>query len=266
MNRNQLFEKVFKAKYQNKYWNSIFELRKFADQEMIDKCLSLINTDDDKLKMIGIDILSQLGTNREDFVNILLEKIFEILQNSDNEKLISSCLLAIGHNNKKVYSKQLKILEKFKFSKSKEIRYYLVFSVLAKKNKIAVDILMKLSNDKSPKVRDWAVFGLGELINLDNQQIRKILFERSFDKDDQTKQEAIKGLANRKDERVTKIIFDELKSENFGSLLFDTILNLENRILFLPELEKIFRNSQNDSYINEDWKKDLEFLINELKN
>lgn len=58
----KLFEKAYKAKTDNNYWNQIFQLRKFTTQEMISECFLLIDSDDLKSKQIGIDILSQLGS------------------------------------------------------------------------------------------------------------------------------------------------------------------------------------------------------------
>ena len=37
-NRNLIFDKILKAKNKNFYWDKIFELRKFVDPEMINKC------------------------------------------------------------------------------------------------------------------------------------------------------------------------------------------------------------------------------------
>ena len=263
-NRNLIFDKILKAKNKNFYWDKIFELRKFVDPEMINKCFSLINSKEDNFKIIGIDILSQLGSNRKKFINSLLNKIFMILESTENEKLIYSSLIAIGHNNNKLTQKQIKIFEKFSKSKSKEIRFALAFSLLSVENQLAISILTHLSRDRSPKVRDWAIFGLGTQIDIDNQQIREALFERCFDKDEQTKQEAINGLAKRNDKRVNDIIFQELKSENFGSLLFDTIISLENGKIFLPELERIYKKSKNDLTINKEWLEELEFCIKQL--
>jgi len=265
-NRNKLFEKAIKAKSQNLYWKTIFELRTFVDDEMIEKCFELINSKSQKSKIIAIDILSQLGTKRTKFAKKLIKKLFEFLQESENEKLTRSCLIAISHNNKFITKKQIKFLEKFKNDKSKEIRYALIFSILTLEDETAINILIKLSDDRSPKIRDWSLFGLGTQIEIDNKEIRKTLYKHCFDKDDQSKQEAIKGLANRNDERVYEIVLNELKSENFGSLLFETIMQIKNGEKFLPELRKILKNSKKDKNVNKVWISDLKNCISVLEN
>lgn len=266
MDRDKLILKAEKSKNQNSYWISIFQLRKFADNEMIEKCFELINSENIKSKIIGLDTLSQLGQKRKKFSKKLINIIFELLQNCDDEKLIISCLFAIGHNNKYLTKRQIKFLEKFKSSNSKEIRYALAFSILALENEIAINILIKLSDDRSPKVRDWALFGLGTQIEVDTKEIRDVLFKHSFDKDDQAKQEAIKGLANRDDFRVNNIILEELNSENFGSLLFETIMQIKDGDYYLPKLKSIYEKSKNDKKINQEWFSDLENCINILEN
>lgn len=135
----KLFENAYQAKTDNNYWNQIFRLRKFVNQKMISDCFELIDSDDLKYKRIGIDILSQLSVDRKSFMPKLFEKIFKIFEDSTNEKLIYTGLLAIGHNNKFVKIKHLSILKKFKHSKSIAVRNALTFSLLGIEKKDAID-------------------------------------------------------------------------------------------------------------------------------
>lgn len=261
-----LFEKAYKAKTEKNYWNQVTQLRSFVNKEMVSECFMLIDSDDLKSKQIGIDVLCQLGRNRKNFIKELLEKLFYIFETTSDEKLICTSLFAIAHNNEYLKDKDIKTLEKFNHSTSKDIRYALVHSLLGIKNKTATEILIKLAKDKSPKVRDWATFGLGTQIKTDNEEIRNALYKNCFSKDNQTRQEAIKGLANRKDERVKDIILKELYSENFNSLLFDTLMNIENGDFFLPQLENIYNSCKDNKDINEDWLGDLKNCIEVLEN
>lgn len=260
-----LIEKAHKAKTQTNYWNQIMMLRQFVNEEMISKCFQLINSNDSKFKQIGIDVLSQLGQNRKSFVKELFEKLFYFFETSTDEKLIYTSLLAIAHNNKYLKDKEIKILEKYQKSTSKDIRYALTHSLLGIKNKRAIVIMMKLSQDKSPKIQDWATFGLGTQIKIDNVEIRDVLYKNCFSKDNQTRQEAIKGLANRKDERVKDIILKELNSQNFSLLIFDTLMNIEDGDLFLPQLENIYNSCRDKQDINKDWLEDLKNCIEVLQ-
>ncbi|MCS3871018.1 hypothetical protein J3D55_003934 [Chryseobacterium ginsenosidimutans] len=260
-----LIQKAYKAKTETNYWNQITPLRQFVNEEMISECFQLIDSDDVKYKQIGIDILCQLGRKRKGFVKELFEKVFEIFETSTDENLIFTSLFAIGHNNEYLKVKQIKALEKFQNSKSKNIRYALTFSLLGIENEKAIKMLINLAQDRSPRVQDWATFGLGTQIETDNEEIRNILYKNCFSKDDQTKQEALKGLANRNDERAKEIILQELKNGNFGGLLFDTILNIKNGEEYISYLISIYNKFKDDKSINKQWLSELKNCIEVLK-
>jgi HEAT repeat protein len=59
-----------------------------------------------------------------------------------------------------------------------------------------------LAADEDSDVRDWATFGLAQQITLDTPAIREVLARRLTDSDDDTRAEAIVGLAERGDERA----------------------------------------------------------------
>lgn len=69
--------------------------------------------------------------------------------------------------------------------------------------------------------------------------MKETLFARATDKHADTKDEAILGLAIRKDFRVKELIQQELLTESFGSLLFEAIEEIQD-ITFLPNLENLF--------------------------
>ena len=46
---------------------------------MIEKCFELMNSEQDKSKILAIDILSQLGSKRKKFAKKLINKLFVFL-------------------------------------------------------------------------------------------------------------------------------------------------------------------------------------------
>lgn len=100
---------------------------------------------------------------------------------------------------------------------------------------------------------------MGSQIKTDNHEIRNILYKNSLSKNDQIRQEAIRGLANRDDGRVKELILSELDRENFGTLFFDTLLNIKNGKDYLPNITEIYKKYKNDHHINSE-------LLNDLKN
>jgi HEAT repeat protein len=67
---------------------------------------------------------------------------------------------------------------------------------------LAVQTLLILTRDPDEDVRNWAVFGLGNLGDADSTEIRDALFARLNDSNEEVREEALVGLAKRKDTRV----------------------------------------------------------------
>ena len=130
------------------------------------------------------------------------------------------------------------------------------------KKKKAIKSLIILSTSKINSVKNWATFGLGTLIEKDSKHIRKALWNRINDKHEETKFEAIVGLAKRKDIRIKKIIKKELHQKEFGSLLFEAISELQDNS-FLPLLKKIHKKEHINTNIG--WIYDLKRCITSLK-
>ncbi len=66
----------------------------------------------------------------------------------------------------------------------------------------ALNALIELSADADAKVRDWATFALGTLAEADSPALRDALAARLDDADEDTRMEAVHGLALRGDERA----------------------------------------------------------------
>ncbi|MBN2693541.1 hypothetical protein JXR93_02665 [bacterium] len=120
------------------------------------------------------------------------------------------------------------------------------------------------TNDKNEVIRDWATFGIGSQIDLDNEKIRAALWKRVDDTDSDTKFEAISGLAKRGDLKIKETIRNELIAGEFGSLIFEAIDYLDGKE-FLPLLKECFEKSQKESDINPSWLSDLKNIINSLE-
>jgi hypothetical protein len=98
------------------------------------------------------------------------------------------------------------------------------------------DALIALSNDPSPKVRDWATFGLGVILDLDTPAIRETLRARLWDSDIDTQLEALVGLAERRDPLVLDLLSDKLCAETVDRLTVDAARAFADPVLLPPLL------------------------------
>jgi HEAT repeat protein len=69
-------------------------------------------------------------------------------------------------------------------------------------------------SDKDSEVRDWATFGLGGLGDFDSPKIREALFKNLSDEDEDVREEALVGLARRKDPRSVPEVISALKDKD----------------------------------------------------
>lgn len=104
---------------------------------------------------------------------------------------------------------------------------------------------MELSRDVETEVRDWATFGLGAGSEVDSPEIHAALVARLADEDDETRGEALVGLAQRKDPRVIAAISKELASDAVNHLAIEAARQMPDES-FLPALETLLRASPDD--------------------
>jgi hypothetical protein len=83
-----------------------------------------------------------------------------------------------------------------------------------------VQTLISLTTDRDPEVRNWATFGLGTLLAAaDTPGIRAALRDRLSDSDAETREEAVCGLARRRDRTVTGLLGGLLAADEGAHVL-----------------------------------------------
>ena len=260
----KIFDRLMNNKSQKTYWDNIAELRKRKTEDIYNKAFKLAKSKNNKNKIIGIDILAQFGFNPRIRQKETINLYFEILECKPNDAILFALFFAISHNNKNLAKKQVIKLTEFKNSENKDIRYSLVSALSGIDDLLAIETLIELSKDKFSLIRNWATFGIGTLSDLNNNQIITALWLRTKDKHQETKLEAILGLANRNQVLVKQQIIQELKNGEFGILLFDAVKALNDKDL-IPYLEYNLKSAKNDSGIKEVWITDLKACLRTLK-
>jgi HEAT repeat protein len=78
---------------------------------------------------------------------------------------------------------------------------------------------MGLAQDTDEHVRDWATFGLGVLGQVDSPEIREALVTRLSDTNLDVREEALVGLAKRKDRKAIPALIGELSQGDLSDRL-----------------------------------------------
>ncbi len=261
----KIFNRLLNNKTQKTYWDNISELRKRPNQDVFEKAYEFAKSKNDKQKIIGLDILQQLGFEPRYNKKQTVELLFELLEKNQPENVLKSIFHGIGHNNDELSNKQISKLIEFKDLENIDVKHALISAISGIENLKAINVLIDFTKDKASSIRNWATFGIGNLIDSDNTDIRNALWDRVNDNDFETKSEAIVGLANRKDKRIKDIIISELENGDYGTLLFEAILTIKDKD-FLPLLNRNLEIAKKDKDdIKNGWVLALEGTIDELK-
>jgi HEAT repeat protein len=260
----KVFDRLLNNKSQKTYWNNILELRKRAPKDVYNQAYILAKSESDKKKIIGIDVLAQLGFDPRIGQNKTVELYFELLENRQSDNVLFAIFFGISHNNENLTKSQVLKLIEFKHSENNDVRYSLVSAISGIDNPKAIETLIELSEDKLSSIRNWATFGIGTLSEENNDRIINALWNRVKDKHQITKLEAIVGLANRNDVKVKEEIIKELKNGEYGTLLFDAIETLKDKD-FIPYLKSNLNSAKNDNGIKKEWIADLTQCLSNLE-
>ncbi len=98
------------------------------------------------------------------------------------------------------------------------VRHAVVLVLTTEVCPAAMTWLVRMSRDTDHNARDWATFALGALFDTDTCEIRVALLDRVADPHDDTRGEALGGLARRSDPRVVDWLKTEFASDGVGSL------------------------------------------------
>ena len=257
----KLFDRLSNNRSDSTYWDNVRELRSRPNNHVFEKAVELTNSKQPKDRKTGVNILAQLGVSPRPFYDTTIVLFFNILEKETDTDIIEALLYAIGHNNSVLNNEQIEKICSFKDFIYKES---LVSASLGIDNEKAIDTLIYLSENTSANVRNWATFGIGTQIERDTVPIREALWKRIKDKNEDTKFEAIAGLAKRRDKKVISIIQKELMTENYQGLLYEAITSM-NDTQFIPILKEHFNKNKSNTDINPQWLNDLKNCIDSLE-
>lgn len=211
----ELFDVAANSENNDEAREALWALRYRGDREIFVKAKELCESGKPRLRELGVDILCQLGIPQRAFPDECTDILLNLLSSEVHPHVLSSIGWGLGHLEAE---RGIEPLSKLRKHSDAEVRFAVVGGLLGFEDDLAIATLIELSRDEDDDVRDWATFGLGTQIEVDRQDIRDALADRLLDTHDDTRAEALFGLAKRNDPWGLAPLIRELSSDCVGSL------------------------------------------------
>jgi hypothetical protein len=172
----------------------------------------------DSLQILGLIVLRERFCEKNlPPMNLLMELVDVFKKRSSGmvTRLFFEYLQSI------INKENIHIIVPLSDSESPDIRSFTAKLLANIEVPLSIESLIKLSRDVESDVRDWATFGLAIGIKSTSNEVVNALTERLEDADDNTRAEAIMGLALRNNEAVIAKIIEELKFLTVGKLVIE---------------------------------------------
>lgn len=214
-----LFERAKAEQDEDARWKYITALHRRADREVVDEAMELLNSENADDRVLGLDILGQVGTPAKPFLDERLSRVKRLLGEENDPGVLAAGATALGHLGD---PRGIDPLVQLAHHPNEDVRFAVAWalppSLGSPEDERGIQRLIELSNDQDEKVRDWAVFGLGTRLDSDSTDVREALYQRIDDPDDDTRDEALLGLARRGDMRVIEPLLTRLRSDEVSEL------------------------------------------------
>ena len=224
-------------------WDTVVALQFRGTRDVLDAARRLCEGSSVEKRVLGADILGQLGVPERSFPEESVTLLLSLLSENEPPRLLNAASTALGHHTD---PRKIEPLLALLDHPSSEVRFGVVHGLGECDTANVIAALITLSHDSEPDVRDWATFALGSLIDTDNVDIRQALFERLTDDDPDTRGEALVGLARRGDPRVFDLIEAELKKDKPDDFVIEAAEELAD-----PRLQAILDQARKQ------WVRDL---------
>ena len=190
----------------------IWALRERVEPATFHKCAAWAESPEPERREAAADILGQLGYSQDyPFAQQSVPIIERLLADSDEEVLASA--LAACHY---LGILDASVLVPFAAHSDQSVRFAAMQALTGRSDPVSTGGLIALTRDSDNDVRNWATFGLGQMTDADNPDIREALLARVGDDDPEIRGEALVGLAKRGDRRALTPLAKELAGEFHG--------------------------------------------------
>lgn len=212
---DELISAILSGPDEDLAWDAIGALHWRGTREVLDRAVQLCRSNCAVERRMGADILGQLGIPDRTFPESCLRPLLSMLESENDHDVLQATLVALSHLR---MPEAIVPASRFRQHPDPDVRHGVVLALTGHEEEQALGVLIELTRDSEAHVRDWATFALGSQVDLNTPELREALVERLSDEDDDTRAEAIVGLAQRGDRRVLPVLLKELASDSVGKL------------------------------------------------
>lgn len=210
---------LFAATLQDDYdsdapWEAVTELQRLGTREVLSTAVDWCGSADPLKRARGADILSQIGKTADHpsihYPDECFAALSGLASTESETRPLCSAIYGLGHQEN---ADAVHLVKGFCCHSSSDVRFATAFALGSFADQPdAAKALLELSCDSDDDVRDWATFGLGVLGQGDSPEIRDALAARLNDPCADAREEAMIGLAKRKDRRVLSPLISALEA------------------------------------------------------
>ncbi|WP_246090081.1 ankyrin repeat domain-containing protein [Nonomuraea deserti] len=187
------------------WWIVADALAKRGDEETYEALSRLCVSEDAREREFGVDAIAQFGVTEDEkpYVDRTLPLLRKMVTTEGNPQVLRSVLAALGHQgDPRALPYVLDILARPEHTRTMTDAIALA-DVLPPDHQEGLALLIEMTQDDDPDIRDWATAGLAGL-SADTPVIREALAARLTDTNLRAVAEATRGLATRGDERAAQ--------------------------------------------------------------
>ncbi|MGR6319379.1 HEAT repeat domain-containing protein [Micromonospora soli] len=174
------------------------------------------------VRSTACDLLGVASQTHEEIREDAAAALLSLAANEADDEVRWSIARALGATDD---ARATPVLVSLAGSPDPEIRLEVAMSLPAvlvdDADQAGVTALVDLCGDLDPQVRNWAAFGLGWQSTADGRMVRQALWERTSDSYGEAREEGIRGLARRRDQRALPLVADLLAQQSVHPFTFE---------------------------------------------
>jgi HEAT repeat protein len=201
-----------------------------------ERAVALLASDDASERAVACDLLGSLcNPDDETWGPGVASAVIGLAEREGDPDVLRSVSRALGYARD---PRGVAALVSLAGHRDSDVRFQVALSLPSCEEgadpEVLAQALIGLMGDPDEDIRDWATFGLGTQTDIDGPEVREALFRRLNDDNLDARDEAIVGLARRRDSRVLAVVAAQLNAKEVGRLVVEAAAYLANELLVAP--------------------------------